>query len=222
MFSQDEASGLPHHGPQDLTINLYEGKQPPWGPIYNLSAKELDVFWEYLGKHLERGCIRPSTSSAGANVFFVSKKDGSLRLSVYYRGLNLFTKKNRYPLPLIGEALDRLSGAKYFTKLDIQDTYHCVRIKEGDEWKTAFRICYRHVEYIVISFSLANAPAAFQGYVNRVLRDCLDIYCIAYLDDIVVYSNTLNDHHRHVRAILERLCDAGLYLKLSKCEFNAK
>jgi hypothetical protein len=97
-----------------------------------------------------------------------------------------------------------------------------MHIKEGDEWKTAFRTRYGHFKYTVVTFGLANVPVAFQGYVNQVLRDCLDIYCIAYLDDIVVYSNTLEEHHRHVRAVLERLLNAGLYLKLSKCEFNAK
>ncbi len=99
-------------------------------------------------------------------MFFVPKKDSSLRLCVDYRGLNLITKKNRYPLPLIREALDRLTGAKYFTKLDIQDAYYRVRIREGDEWKTAFCTRYGHFKYTVVSFGLANALVAFRGYVN--------------------------------------------------------
>ncbi len=221
-FSADEARGLPAHGPQDLAIKLQDGKQPPWGPIYNLSEKELGVLREYIETYLERGWIQPSTSPASAPVFFVPKKDGAMRLCVDYRSLNLITKKNRYPLPLIGEAIDRLSGARYFTKLDIRDAYHRVRIKKGDEWKTAFRTRYGHFEYNVVAFGLANAPAAFQGYVNQVLRECLDLFCIAYLDDIVVYSDTREEHTAHVRQVLERLKTTGLYLKLSKCQFYAK
>jgi hypothetical protein len=133
VFSEDEASSMPEHGSQDRSIDLVEGKQPPWGLICNLSAKELDVLRGYLGKHLEHGMIRPSTLPTGTPMFFVPKKDGSLRLCVNYRGLNLITKKIQFPLPLIMEALDQLSGARYFTKLDICDAYHRVRINKGDE-----------------------------------------------------------------------------------------
>jgi hypothetical protein len=213
---------VPEHGPHDLTIDLIEGKEPPWGPIYNLSAKELETLRDYLDENLARNWIRPSTSSAGAPVFFVPKKDGSLRLCVDYRGLNQISRKNRYPLPLISESIDRLSGAKFYTKLDIRDAYHRVRVAEGKEWKTAFRTRYGHYEYTVMPFGLANAPAAFQSYINATLRPYLDVFVIAYLDDIVIYSNTAEEHREHVRTVLKVLLKAGLYLKLRKCEFNAK
>jgi hypothetical protein len=150
----------------------------------------------------------------------VPKKDGTLRLCVDFRGLNQITKKNHYPLSLINEAIDRLSGACYFTKLDIREAYHRLRVAPGDEWKTAFRTRYGHYEYTVVPFGLVNAPAAFQGLINNVLREHLDQFCIAYLDDIVVYSNSLEEHREHVRLILAKLQEAGLYLKLSKCKFK--
>jgi hypothetical protein len=139
---------------------------------------------------------------------------------VDFRGLNQITKKNRYPLPLISEAIDRLSGARYFTKLDIREAYHRLQIAPGDEWKTAYRTRYGHYEYTVVPFGLVNAPEAFQGHINNVLRKHLDQFRIAYLDDIVVYSNSLEEHREHVRLVLAKLQEAGLYLKLSKCEFE--
>ncbi len=145
-----------------------------------------------------------------------------MRLCVDYRGLNQISRRNRYPLPLIGESIDRLSGTKFYTKLDIRDAYYRVRVAEGEEWKTAFRTRYGHYEYTVMPFGLANAPAAFQSYINVTLRPYLDVFVIAYLDDIVVYSNTAEEHREHVRTVLKVLLKAGLYLKLRKCEFNAK
>ena len=120
--------------------------EPPHGPIYALSAVELKALREYLDSSLKKGWIRHSISPAGAPILFVPKKDGGLRLCVDYRGLNKITVKNRHPLPLIGEMLDRLQGAKLFTKLDLRNAYHRIRIKPGDEWKTAFRTRYGHFE----------------------------------------------------------------------------
>jgi hypothetical protein len=220
VFSEADSESMPNHGPQDLAIELLDGKQPPWGPIYNLSEKELATLRDYLETQLRRGWIRPSKSPAGAPVFFVPKKDCTLRLCVDFRGLNQITKKNRYPLPLISESMDRLAGAHYFTKLDIREAYHRLRIASGDEWKTAFRTRYGHYEYTVVPFGLVNAPAAFQGHINSVLREHLDQFCIAYLNDIVVYSNSIEEHMEEVWCVLAKLQEAGLYLKLSKCEFN--
>jgi hypothetical protein len=222
VFSMTGAPAVPEHGPQDLTIDLVEGKKPPWGPIYNLTANKLETLRDYLDENLARCWIRPSTSSAGATVFFIPKKDGSLQLCVDYRGLNQILRKNRYPLPLISEAIDRLSGTKFYTKLDIRDDYHRVRVAEGEEWKTAFRTRYGHYEYTVLLFRLANAPAAFQSNINATLRPYLDVFVIAYLDDIVVYSITAEEHREHVRTVMKALLQAGRYLKLQKCEFNAK
>jgi hypothetical protein len=116
--------------------------------------------------------------------------------------------------------LDRLANAKIYMKLDVKDAYHNLRIAEGDEWKTAFRRKYRLYEYLVMPFGLTNAPASFQRWMNEVLSDYLEIFCIAYLDDILIYSDDLEQHHQHVRRILERVEEVVLMLKVSKCEFH--
>jgi len=192
---------------------------PPRVPIYNLSNIELEELRRYLDDALKKGWIQPSTSEAGAGVLFVPKKDGSLRLCVDYRGLNKITRKNRYPLPLINEILDRLSGSTYFTKLDLKDAYYRIAIKPEDRWKTAFRTRYGHFEYAVMPFGLTNAPATFQEYIHRALAGLLDITCIVYLDDILIYSKTREGHAEHVRAVFERLRQYDLYLNRNKCEF---
>jgi Reverse transcriptase (RNA-dependent DNA polymerase) len=124
---------------------------------------------------------------------------------VDYRGLNKVTIRNRHPLPLISETLDWLSRAKRFTKFNLRDAYHRIRIKRGDEWKTAFYTRYSYFEYTVMPFGLINAPATFQSYINEALRGYLDIFCITYLDDIMVYSERVEDHEEHVRKVLKRL-----------------
>ena len=118
-----------------------------------------------------------------------------------YWGLNNLTIKNRYPLPLIGESLDRLGRAKRFTQLDLTSAYHRMRIKEGDEWKTAFRTRYGHFEYQVMPFGLSNAPASFQGYINKILAEKLDIFVIVYLDDILIYIEDPGQGHMEVVSV---------------------
>lgn len=182
-----------------------------------LSQNELEVVRNYIRTALDKGWIRPPKSPAGAPILFAPKKDGSLRLCVDYRGLNEITLRNRYPLPLVGEIMDRLSGARVFTQLDLRDAYHRIRIRAGDEWKTAFRTRYGHFEYQVMPFGLANAPATFQSYINRALSDLLDTCCVVYLDDILIYSRSEEEHVHHVRMVLDRLQKYHLYCKLSKC-----
>jgi hypothetical protein len=130
------------------------------------------------------------------------------------------TVKDHRPLPLIGEALDRLANAKIYTKLDIKDAYHNLWIAEGDEWKMAFWTKYGLYEYLVMPFGLTNAPASFQRSMNEILSDYLDVFCIAYLDDILIYSDNLEQHRRHVKMILRMVEEVGLTLKASKCEFH--
>lgn len=144
---------------------------------------------------------------------------GGLRLCVDYTGLNAVTVKNRHPLPLITETLDRLCGAKVFTKLDLKDVYHRIRIKEGDEWKTAFRTRYGHFEYLIMPFGLANTSATFQAYINKALVGLMDVTCVVYLDDILIYSVDTSEHWRHVKQVLERLRQFQLYANLKKCQF---
>ena len=218
VFSTEKAGILPEQKQGDHAIEL-DDREPPYGPIYNLSRTELTELRRYLDDALGKKWIRHSVSPAGAPILFVPKKDGGLRLCVDYRGLNAVTIKNRHPLPLITETLDRLSGAKVFSKLDLKDAYHRIRIKRGDEWKTAFRTRYGHFEYLVMPFGLANAPATFQAYINRALVGLVDVTCVVYLDDILVFSETTAEHWRHVKEVLQRLRQFQLFANRKKCEF---
>lgn len=222
VFEADRAKIVLPHGPSDHAIQTTPGEEPPFGPIYPLSARELKILKEYLDENEKAGRIRPSQSSAGAPILFVPKADGTLRLCVDYRGLNRITIKNRYPLPLISEILDRIQGAQWFTKLDIKDAYYRIRIREGDEWKTAFRTRYGHYEYMVMPFGLTNAPATFQSYIHSALYGLLDVICIVYLDDILIFSKTREEHTKHVCQVLQRLQSAELYANPKKCVFYQK
>lgn len=229
VFDRKEAEQLPPlRGPgTDHAIELEskDGKQPevPWGPLYSMSRDELLVLRKTLTELLDKGFIRVSNSPAAAPVLFVKKPGGGLRFCVDYRGLNRITKKDRYPLPLIYETLRNISKAKWFTKLDVIAAFHKIRIAEGDEWKTAFRTRYGLYEWMVTPFGLANAPSTFQKYINWTLRDYLDEFCSAYVDDILIYSSgSRRQHQEHVRKVLQRLQEAGLQIDIDKCEFEVQ
>ena len=219
QFSTTAAKKLPMLEGAEHSIDLESGKQPPAMPIYALSERQLHVLREYLGEGMETGRIVHSVSPAGAPVLFVPKKDGTLRLCVDYRGLNKVTIKNRYPLPLIGELFDRFSEAKYFSKIDLTDAYHRIRIKPSDRWKTAFRTRYGHYEFTVMPFGLTNAPGTFQAYMHKTLGELVDTCCVVYLDDIMIYSNSREEHETHLRQVFERLREYQLFAKFKKCEF---
>ena len=173
-----------------------------------------------IAESLAAGIIRPSTSPLGAGFFFVDKKDTTLRPCIDFRGLNGITVKNKYPLPLISSNLGSLEGAKLFTKLDLRNAYHLVRIKEGDEWKTAFNTPLGHFEYLVMPFGLTNAPAVFQALINDVLRDFINRFVVVYLDDILIYSGSMEEHISHVCQVLTRLLENRLFVKAEKCDFH--
>ena len=220
VFCKKQAEVLPPHRPYDCPIDLQPGTTPPRGRIYPLSPPETLAMSEYIQENLQRGFIRKSSSPAGAGFFFVAKKDGTLRPCIDFRGLNSITVKNRYPLPLITELFDRLQGAKYFTKLDLRGAYNLIRIREGDEWKTAFNTRDGHFEYLVMPFGLCNAPAVFQEFVNDIFRDLLYTCVVVYLDDILIFSTNLDQHRAHVRLVLSRLRKNCLYAKFEKCLFD--
>ncbi|KAK3552956.1 hypothetical protein QTP86_029636 [Hemibagrus guttatus] len=175
---------------------------------------------EYIETALAAGHIQPSTSPAAAGFFFVGKKDGGLRPCIDYRGLNAITVPYPYPLPLVPAALEQLRGARIFTKLDLRSAYKLVRIREGDEWKTTFHTTHGHYEYRVMPFGLTNASAVFQALINGVFQDLLGKGVIAYINDILVYSKSLEEHVLHVQEVLSRLQHHHLYVKLEKCEFH--
>ena len=222
IFSSEMARALPEHSEHDHRIELEEGKVPPSGPIYPLSRRELDVLYEYIKEMEDSGKIRRSSSPAGAPILFVPKPDGSLRLCIDYRGLNKITIKNKYPLPLMNELRDRLGKATVFTKLDLNNGYYLVRMAPGEEWKTAFKSRYGLYEYTVIPFGLSNAPSTFQSMINHVFRDMLDAGVIAYMDDILIYSETIEEHVSLVRQVMERLRKAGLCVSIKKSCFHQR
>ncbi len=188
VFSPSNANSIRPHREKDHAIELEPGKTPLFDPLYNLSEYQPKTIREYIDKNLANEFIWSSKSSAGGPVLLTSKPDGNLRLCINYRRLNFITIKTWYPLPFTDEILDRLSSARVFTKIEVKNAYYRFRIREGDEWKTAFRTQYGLFEYLVMPFGLTNAPASFQSHINEVLRLYLDITVIVYLDDILVFS----------------------------------
>ncbi|KAL5536232.1 hypothetical protein ACEPAF_53 [Sanghuangporus sanghuang] len=153
--------------------------------------------------------------------FFIKKEDGSLQVIQDYRKLNKGTVKNKYPLPLINELIDKVKDARYITKLDVHWGYYNIRIREGDEWKAAFRTNLGLFEPTVMFFGLCNAPVTFQGFMNDIFRELIhEGIVIIYLDDILIFSNDLEEHRRCTKRVFEILRRNGLFLKLQKCEFE--
>ncbi|KAJ1208721.1 hypothetical protein NDU88_004104 [Pleurodeles waltl] len=220
VFDEKGAETLPPHRSYDCQIDLAPGAILPNCRVYALSEHENQHLRKYLDQILENGFIRPSKSPAASPLFFVPKPNGELQTCIDYRGLNKVTIKNKYPLPLIPALLEQVKRAKIYTKLDLRGAYHLVRMREGDEWKTAFKTRYGLFEYTVMPFGLCNAPAAFQFFLNDVLREYLNIFAIVYIDDILIYSDNENEHVQHVKKILAALRKHHLYCKLTICEFH--
>ncbi|KAL0192537.1 hypothetical protein M9458_010833, partial [Cirrhinus mrigala] len=174
----------------------------------------------YIAEALSQVFIQPSTSLAASSCFFVGKKDGGLRPCIDYQQLNSQIRQQPYPLPLVPAALEELRGAQVFTKLDLQSAYNLVRIRAGDEWKTAFVTPTRHYEYRVMPYGLSISPSVFQTFMNEVFREFLHRLVVVYIDDILIYSQNLAEHCQHVQQVLHKLRKHSLYLKIEKCEFH--
>jgi hypothetical protein len=172
-----------------------------------------------LHKLLKKGYIRPSVSPWGAPVLFVKRNDGTLRLCIHFRQLNKSTVKNKYPLPRIDDLFDQLRGANIFSKIYLRSGYHKVRIKEEDIHKTTFRTMYGHYEFVVVPFGLSNAPVVFMCLMNGIFKNYLDKFVIVFLDKILVYSNSKQEHEHHLILVLQVLREHQLYSKLSKFYF---
>ena len=220
VFSPTKVMWLPDHQLYDIDIDLEEGKTPPFGPIYSLSQDEWKALFEYIEHNLSKGFIRWSTSSAASPILFIKWKTGDLCLCVNYQGLNAITKKNWYSLPLTNNLIDCVQGCDKFTVINLKNAFNLICVKEGDEWKTAFRTHLGLFEYMVMPFGLTNTLATFQSLIQDTLHDILDIYCVVYLDDILVFSHPGQDHDNMVKQVFKRLCKAWLFANAKKCEFD--
>ncbi|GBG84374.1 hypothetical protein CBR_g38346 [Chara braunii] len=200
-------------------IILEDGAVLPRGCIYRMSEEELSVLRAQLDDLLEKGWIRPSSSPYGAPVLFVRKKNKDLRLCIDYRKLNAQKIRNAGPLPRINDLLERLGGTKFFSKLYLKSGYHQLEIRQEDRYKTAFKTRYGHFEWLVMPFGLTNAPATFQAAMTMEFRHMLDRYVLIYLDEILVYSRSLDEHVEHLPTVLERLRQAKYKANRNKCEF---
>lgn len=214
-----EPTGLPPHRNVDHHIPIIPGSSPTARSPYPASPPETAEAVRQIKHGIEQGWIQPSTSPYSAPVLFVKKKNGTLRMCIDYRALNNITIKNKYPLPRIADLLDRLSGARYFTSLDLRSGYHQLRIDPADVQKTAFSTSFGHYEYTVMPFGLTNAPASFQQLMNDILRPHLNTFVIVYLDDILIFSRTFDDHIRQVQQVLRLLRDNQLHCNMEKCSF---
>ena len=215
----DDITGLPPERKVEFTIDLIPETKPISIPSYRMAPVELRELKDQLEELLSKGFIRPSISPWGAPILFVKKKYGSLRLCIDYRQLNRVTIRNQYPLPRIDELFDQLQGSRVYSKIELRSGYHQLRVQESDVPKTAFRTRYGHYEFLVMPFGLTNSPAAFMDLMNMVFSPYLDKFVIVFIDDILVYSGSPEEHAEHLRTVLQILRERQLYAKLSKCQF---
>jgi hypothetical protein len=212
--------------PPDRDIEFAIELQPGMAPIskrpYWMPPAELAELKKQLQELLDKGFIHPSTSPWGCPALFVKKKDESLSLCIDYHPLNAVTIKNKYPLPGIDVLFDQLVGAKVFSKIDLRSGYHQIKIRASDITKTAFSTRYGLYEFLVMSFGLTNAPAYFMYLMNYVFMPELDKFVVVFIDDILVYSKSEEEHVGHLHVVLQRLREHHLYAKLSKCDFWLK
>ncbi|GJR14615.1 putative reverse transcriptase domain-containing protein [Tanacetum coccineum] len=218
VFPED-LPGLPPIRQVEFQIDLVLGAAPVARAPYRLAPSEMEELSAQLQELSDKGFIRPSSSPWGAPVLFVKKKDGSFWMCIDYRELNKLTVKNRYPLPRIDDLFDQLQGSSVYSKIDLRSGYHQLRVRDEDIPKTAFRTRYGHYEFQVMPFGLTNAPAVFMDLMNWVCRPYLDKFVIVFIDDILIYSKTKEEHDAHLRLILELLKKEELYAKFSKCDF---
>jgi hypothetical protein len=219
VFPEELPDGLPPDRGTGHTIPLVDGAQPQWRHVYRLSPAEKAEAQKQIIELLAKGWIQPSKSPYGSSILFVTKKDGTLRMCVDYRALNKNTVKNRFPLPRIDDLLDVMHGSNYFTSLDLASAYHQVRITDEDVPKTAFNTPFGHYEFKVLCFGLSNAPATFQSQMNKIFGSMTGRCMVVYLDDVLIFSKTFEEHLQHVEQAMKILQDNQYYAKLKKCEF---
>jgi hypothetical protein len=219
---------MPKELPKDLpprrqvnhAIEVVPEVAPPAKAPYRMIHEELKELKVQVEELLTKSYIRPNKSPYGALVLFIHKKDGTLRMCVDYKTLNKATVKNRYPLPRIDDLFDHLSKAKVLSRIDLRLGYYQIQIAEGDEEKTACCTRYDLYEFMVMPFGLTNAFTTVCILMNDIFREWLDDFVVVYIDDILIYSGSLEEHAKHLRKVFQRLKKNKLYAKLEKCEFG--
>jgi hypothetical protein len=211
----------PSHGVHDHSIPLIPGNLPPNVRPYRHPFAQKNEIEKIVHELLEVGVIRPSTGPYSSPVVMVLKKEGTWHMCLDFRTLNKLTIKDKFPIPVIDDLLDELSGAQYFTKLDLCSGYHQICMKNKDIPKTTFHTHEGHYEFLVMPFGLCNAPSTFQSLMNHVFRPFLCHFVLVLFDDILIYSKTWSSHLSHVNQVLHLLSKHQLFLKQSKCAFGA-
>jgi hypothetical protein len=221
VFPEDLPGTLPDWD-IEFVIELNPGTAPIYKTPFRVTTPELAELKEHIKELLEKDFIHPSSSPWGAPMIFVLKKDGTQRLCVDYHALNEVIIKNKYPLPRINDLFNQLCGACVFSKIDLRLGYHQLKVRECNILKNAFISRYGMYEFTVMSFWLTNAPAYFMYLMNKVFMEYLDKFVVVFIDDILVYSRSEEEHEEYLRLVLQKLQDHKLYVKLSKCEFWLK
>ena len=221
VFSDKEAQRLPKHQLWDHKIDLIPGMEMKKTTVYRLTPIEKVALKEYIEDGLKRGTLRQSKAPHACSFFFIDKKDGKLQPVQDYRPLNAITVKNAAPIPLIPKLIDKLLGARFFTKLDIRWGYNNIQVCEGDEWKTAFKTPMGLYESTVMTFGLCNAPATFQTFMDIEFGPLIKGgHIVVYLDNILIYATTITELVYWTHKVFQLLLKLDLYLQPTKCSFN--
>jgi hypothetical protein len=211
----------PSRGVHDHSIPLVPKSLPPNIRLYRHPFSQKNEIEKMVQELLNACVIHPSTIPYSSPVVMVLKKEGSWRMCPDFCALNKLTIKDKFPIPVIDDLLDELSGTQFFTKLDLHSGYHQIHMKEADIPKMAFQTHEGHYEFLVMPFGLCNAPSTFQSLMNHVFRPFLHHFVLVFFDDILIYRKTWTDHLTHVDRVLHLLSQHQLFLKQSKCAFGA-